>query len=249
MPRTRLYIDGDYSAGSKLEIDADKTRYLVRVLRLQRGDTLLVFDGAGKEYRATLLQAGKNDATLGIEDQTDTATESRLRAHLVQGISRGERMDFVVQKATELGVKRITPVLTEYGVVKLDPERRRKRRDHWQKVAASACEQCGRVRLPLVDAPITLKEWFGSAPESVDAQFILRPGAAMSLADTDEPITKVCILIGPEGGFSDSEYADAEFAGFQSVSIGPRVLRTETAAVAALAILQSRWGDLGGSGL
>ena len=249
MPRTRLYIDGDYSAGSELKIDANKTRYLVRVLRLQRGDTLLVFDGAGKEYRATLLQADKNDATLGIEDQTDATTESQLRAHLVQGISRGERMDFVVQKATELGVKRITPVLTEYGVVKLDPERARKRRDHWQKVAASACEQCGRVRLPLVDAPITLKEWFGGAPESVDAQFILRPDAAMLLADTDEPITKVCLLIGPEGGFSDSEYADAEFAGFQSVSMGPRVLRTETAAVATLAILQSRWGDLGRSGL
>lgn len=249
MPRTRLYIDGRYGTGSELQLDADRSRYLTRVLRLRSGDSLLVFNGGGGEFSATMLNAGKNSATLRIDEQTVAQTESKLRVHLVQGVSRGERMDFVVQKATELGIKRITPVLTEYGVVKLDSGRAEKRRDHWQKVAASACEQCGRVRLPLVEAPVTLKEWFGSAPANVDAQLILKPGAAMPLAAIAAPPTKVCLLIGPEGGFSDNEYEDAEVAGFRPVAIGPRILRTETAAIAALAILQSLWGDLGSSGL
>jgi len=232
-----------------MELDADRSRYLTRVLRLRGGDSLLVFNGGGDEFSATMLNAGKNSATLRIDEQTVAQTESKLRVHLVQAVSRGERMDFVVQKATELGVKRITPVLTEYGVVKLDSGRAEKRRDHWQKVAASACEQCGRVRLPLVEAPVTLKEWFGNAPAHVDAQLILKPGAAMPLAAISAPPTKVCLLIGPEGGFSDNEYEDAEVVGFRPVAIGPRILRTETAAIAALAILQSLWGDLGSSGL
>ena len=232
-----------------MELDADRSRYLTRVLRLRGGDSLLVFNGGGDEFSATMLNAGKNSATLRIDEQTVAQTESKLRVHLVQAVSRGERMDFVVQKATELGVKRITPVLTEYGVVKLDSGRAEKRRDHWQKVAASACEQCGRVRLPLVEAPVTLKEWFGNAPANVDAQLILKPGAAMPLAAISAPPTKVCLLIGPEGGFSDNEYEDAEVVGFRPVAIGPRILRTETAAIAALAILQSLWGDLGSSGL
>jgi 16S rRNA (uracil1498-N3)-methyltransferase len=167
-----------------------------------------------------------------------------LKIHLVQGISRGERMDIVVQKATELGVKRITPVLTEYGVVKLDPDRAEKRREHWQKIAASACEQSGRTRLPLIDTPLPLKSWFGSKPQSVDAELILTPGAASSLASLTAPQTKVCLMIGPEGGFSDSERSDAKVSGFTAVSLGPRVLRTESAAIAALAVLQSLWGDL-----
>lgn len=249
MPRTRLHIEGDYDTGSELELESDKALYLTRVLRRQIGDTLFVFDGTGSEYRATLLIVGKGSATLRIHEQIVTKTETGLRVHLVQGISRGDRMDFVVQKSTELGVKRITPVLTEYGVVRFDARRAEKRRGHWQKVAVSACEQCGRVRLPLVDAPMTLKEWFGNPPASVDAQLILRPGAARLLTDIEGPPTKICVLIGPEGGFSDIEYTDAEVAGFQPVSLGPRILRTETAALAAVAILQSRWGDLGRSGL
>lgn len=249
MPRTRLYIGGQYGTGSELELDADRSRYLTRVLRLRGGDSLLVFNGEGSEFRATLLGAGKSSATLRIDEATVANTESGLRLHLVQGISRGERMDFVVQKATELGVKRITPVLTEYGVVKLDARRAGKRRDHWQKVAASACEQCGRVRLPLVDPPVTLKDWFGAATANVDTQLILKPGADTSLSTVTAPSKKICMLIGPEGGFSDSEYEDADIAGFHPVAMGPRILRTETAAAAAIAILQSLWGDLGTSGL
>lgn len=249
MPRTRLYIGGQYGPDSEVELDADRSRYLTRVLRLRGGDSLHVFNGEGSEFQATMISAGKSSATLRIHEQTVANSESRLRVHLVQGISRGERMDFVVQKATELGVKRITPVITEYGVVKLDEKRAEKRRDHWQKVAAGACEQSGRVRLPLVDAPVALKDWFGAATANADCQLILKPGAETPLSAATAPSRKICILIGPEGGFSDSEYEDADIAGFRPVAMGPRILRTETAAVAAIAILQSLWGDLGTSGL
>ena len=245
MARTRLYIDANIGPGAAHEVDADRARYLTRVLRLRSGDTINVFDGAGNEYLATLTRIAKNSATISVGKPVETSVESNLRVHLVQGVSRGERMDFVVQKATELGVKRITPVLTEYGVVKLDDARAAKRRDHWQKVAASACEQCGRVRLPLVDTPVSLKNWFGAPPEQVDTQLILKPDADTPLCGIGAPATKICLLIGPEGGFSDDEYDDATIAGFEAVSLGPRILRTETAATAALAILQSKWGDLG----
>jgi len=244
MPRTRLHIASDFGVNSTLHLDADQARYLNRVLRLRVGDTLLVFDGLGSEYSASITSLGKSAATLLVTEESVTTTESELKVHLVQGVSRGERMDFVVQKASELGVKRITPVLTEFGVVKLDATRAEKRREHWQKVAASACEQCGRVRLPLIDAPLPLKHWFGSKPEHVDAELILKPGATTPLTGIEVPQTKVCVLIGPEGGFSDGELEDAVIAGFRPVSLGPRILRTETAAVATLAILQSLWGDL-----
>lgn len=244
MHRTRLYIAGRYDADSQLELDADKAHYLHRVLRMRVGDSLSVFDGEGCEYDATIGEIGRTRATLRIGNTVTADTESRLRVHLVQGISRSERMDFVVQKATELGVKRITPVLTEFGVVKLDAARAEKRRDHWQKIAIGACEQSGRLRLPLVDTPLPLRNWFADKPKQADTELILRPGAAAALADIDAPRTKVCVLVGPEGGFSNTEFEDADIAGFQSVSLGPRVLRTETAAVATLAVLQSRWGDL-----
>ena len=245
MPRTRLHTGGPITVNSTLELDADRARYLGRTLRLRVGNRITVFDGQGSEFVATIEAFGRSSVTLRVDEETDAVTESRLRLHLVQGISRGERMDFVVQKATELGVKRITPVLTEHGVVKLDAKRARKRCEHWQKVAASACEQCGRVRLPLIDAPIALKHWFGNKTRQGDTELILKPGAETPLARIVVPETKACVLIGPEGGFSDSEFEDAAIAGFQAVSLGPRVLRTETAAVAALAVMQSLWGDLG----
>lgn len=243
MPRTRLHIAGTYGAESTLDLDSEKAHYLTRVLRLRVGDSITIFNGEGSEFIATISGIARSGATLCIGEQTVPETETALRVHLVQGISRGERMDFVVQKATELGVKRITPVMTEYGVVKLDAMRAEKRRDHWYKVAASACEQSGRVRLPLIDTPLPLKNWFGSKPGQVDTELILKPGAMTPLTRIDAPETKVCVLIGPEGGFSDDEFDDAEVAGFRPVALGPRVLRTETAAVATLAVLQSLWGD------
>ena len=225
-------------------LEDDRARYLGRVLRLRIGDTITVFDGSGPEWPARIEGMTKSSATLVLGESREARSESPLKTHLVQGISRGERMDFVVQKATELGVKRITPVLTEYGVVKLSGERAAKRREHWHGVAASACEQSGRTRPPLIDPPVSLKQWFGEKPANADIDLILRPGAEAPLSGVAAPKTKACILIGPEGGFSESEYEDAAIAGFDAVSLGPRILRTETAAAAALAVMQANWGDL-----
>lgn len=242
--KTRLFVSRQLINGAEAVVEGDRARYLGRVLRLRVGDELAVFDGAGTEWSATVAAMTRSSATLELGDTHETQTESPLEIHLVQGISRGERMDFVMQKATELGVARITPVLTEYGVVKLDEQRATKRREHWEGVVTSACEQSGRTRLPLIDTPLTLKAWFGNEPGDADVQLILAPGTGMSLVEVATPRNRVCILIGPEGGFSPTEYEDAAIAGFQAVSLGPRTLRTETAAAAALAVMQANWGDL-----
>lgn len=240
---TRLFVSEALGNGVELELSGEQARYLGRVLRARVGDSVAVFNGDDGEFSAEVLRITKATVRLAIRQPIDNQSESPLKVHLVQGISRGERMDFVLQKATELGVKRITPVLTDYGVVKLDARRAGKRREHWQRVAESACEQCGRVRPPLVDAPVALHRWFAESHGN-STQLLLRPGATNTFADIDAPATKVCLLVGPEGGFSDKEYSDARAAGFDAVALGPRVLRTETAAVAAMTIVQSMWGDL-----
>jgi 16S rRNA (uracil1498-N3)-methyltransferase len=242
---TRLFVSGALINGTELELGGDSARYLAKVLRAQCGDPVILFNGDGNEVAADILRIDKRSVVLNIRDAVLTNVESPLKIHLVQGISRGDRMDFVVQKATELGVKRITPVITEYGVVKLDAARAKKRQQHWQKIAVGACEQSGRTRLPLIDTPLPLKSWLGDKPDRVDVELVLKPGATTRLASINTPATKACVLIGPEGGFSDVEYDDAAASDFQAVSLGPRVLRTETAAIATLAVLQALWGDLG----
>lgn len=244
MALTRLFVSEKLACGSKLQLERDQAHYLGRVLRLRDGDSLSVFNGGDGEFDARVVTLTKNSALISIDTPVETATESALKIHLVQGISRGERMDFVVQKATELGVKRISPVFTEYGVVKLVPVRAAKRRDHWQSVATSACEQSGRIRPPLIDAPVDLNAWFGAGAKEADSDLILQPGASTPLSSIAAPVTKVCLLIGPEGGFSEKEYEDAGVSGFRAVSMGPRVLRTETAALAAISAAQILWGDL-----
>jgi len=232
--------------GALIELDAPTRHYLQHVLRLREQAALIMFNGAGGEFPAILTASSKRGASVKLGEKREGDRESPLCIHLGIGLSRGERMDFVVQKATELGVKRISPVLTQHGVVKLDAARAAKRRAHWQGVAASASEQCGRTRPPLVDPLEDLNTWFGHRTTAADVDLILRPDAPAALATMAAPATKLCLLIGPEGGFSDKEYGDAQASGFTAVSLGPRILRTETAAAAALAIVQSLWGDLGG---
>lgn len=245
MALTRLFVAGELRPGLIVQLDPEQARYIGRVLRLRHGYNLTVFNGESGEFAAVVNSVGKSNAELTLGSALETATEAPLKVHLVQGVSRGDRMDIIVQKATELGVKRITPVLTEFGVVKLDGSRADKRRDHWQKIAVSACEQSGRLRPPLIDAPLPLKSWFGAKTAAADVDLILQPGAATPMASLTAPKTKVCLLIGPEGGFSEVEYADASVSGFTAVSLGPRVLRTETAAIAALTVAATMWGDLG----
>jgi len=241
---TRLFVSGALSNDAELILQGEQARYLGRVLRSRVGDQLHVFNGEDGQWSANIENISKNAVTLRVVERDETTTESPLKIHLVQGISRGERMDFVVQKATELGIKRLTPVLTNHGIVKFDQQRAEKRQHHWQQIAISACEQCGRTRPPLVDAPIALNSWFGAKDSADSTELILKPGTKIQLASIAPPETKLCLMIGPEGGFSEREYEDAEIAGFQAVALGPRTLRTETAALAAITIAQSCWGDL-----
>lgn len=241
---TRLFVSAPLGNGVKLELRGEQARYLGRVLRARAGDTVSVFNGDDGEWTATIDRLTKSHTFLSVGEPRDTDTESALRLHLVQGVSRGDRMDVVVQKATELGVKRITPVLTEYGVVKFDDARADKRREHWQRIGESACEQSGRTRPPLIDRPLPLNDWFGSGDVADSTQLVLQPGAPDPLTGVDDIDEKICLLVGPEGGFSDKEYEDAHIAGFSAVSLGPRILRTETAPIVALALLQAKFGDL-----
>lgn len=241
---TRLFVSAPLGNGGVIELAGEQARYLGRALRARVGESVALFNGTDGEWLAIITRITKSSVELQIGEKIENRGESGLKIHLVQGISRGERMDFVLQKATELGVKRVTPVLTDYGVVKLDEKRASKRLEHWQRIGESACEQCGRIRPPLIDPPTSLNRWFGERHSGDSTQLVLQPWADMALSNIGAPQTKLCLLIGPEGGLSDREYDDAHVAGFQSVSLGPRILRTETAAIAALAVAQSLWGDL-----
>jgi len=245
MSRTRLFSPVPLSANTSVTLTGDQARYIGRVLRLKPGDGFTIFDGKAGAYPATVVTVGKTQVQINVAALYEQNAESPLTIHLLQGVSRGERMDFVVQKATELGVQRITPVLTEFSVVKLDPKRAQKRAQHWSNIAISACEQCGRNILPVIDAPQPLRNWFGDNLAGDNTRLLLRPDANFSLCSVTKPEGVVTLLVGPEGGFSDAEYEQAEIAGFRGTGFGPRILRTETAAIAAIAVLQALYGDLG----
>ncbi len=240
---TRLFVPGDIQAGSEHELPPDQARYLGKVLRLKTGDEVAIFNGEHGEWLARVTAFTRNSATLEAIEPRDNDVESPLDIWLVQGMSRGDRMDTVVQKATELGAARITPVLAHRGMIKLEGSRLEKRREHFQGIANSACEQCGRTRPPLIDAPLPLNDWFGQA-SLPDSRFVLDPRGAAPLADQAKPTAGLCLLVGPEGGFSEREVEDAGVSGFTAVSLGPRVLRTETAAIASMTAVQLLWGDL-----
>ncbi|HEX7061556.1 MAG TPA: 16S rRNA (uracil(1498)-N(3))-methyltransferase [Woeseiaceae bacterium] len=241
----RLYVPGPLRAGAGLELDPERSHYLSRVLRARPGDALVLFDGRGGEHPATVADVAKQAVTVTVGAVREGLPEPPLDIHLLQGISRGERMDWVVQKATELGVARLTPVLTEFSVVQLGGERAARRGAHWTKIAQAACEQCGRNRVPVIAAPRPLADVLAEVParDPAGTRILLDPAAPRPLASGGPRDGRVELLIGPEGGLSAGEHARAEAAGFAPRSLGPRVLRTETAAIAALAVLQARWGD------
>ena len=245
MSTQRLFSPVRLSANTSLALGSEQARYVGRVLRLRSGDTLTVFDGSGGEYPAHVVTISKQALELRVGDHNSRCSESPLRIRLLQGISRGERMDFVLQKTTELGVHLITPVLTDFSVVKLEPQRAAKRVTHWMKVAANACEQSGRNELPVIDTPATLYEVLDDEKSQDGLRLVLDPGAQQPLSSVSRPEGHATVLIGPEGGLSDKEQERAQLAGFAAVSFGPRILRTETAALAAIACLQSMFGDLG----
>jgi 16S rRNA (uracil1498-N3)-methyltransferase len=244
MRLTRVYSAAPLASGLVLALEGNAADHVARVMRLRPGAAISVFDGRGGEYAAELLAVDRRAVRIAVGAHRPLERESPLELSLVQGISRGERMDLVVQKATELGVTRIVPYEAERSVVRLDAPGRARRLAHWQAVAAGACEQCGRNRLPRIDEPCGLEAALASVA-GAELRMLLDPlaaAAASSLLFARPP--SVAILIGPEGGLAHGERALALQAGFVAGRLGPRVLRTETAAITALATVQAIAGDL-----
>lgn len=238
---TRLYCDLPLSPGAEIALPETAARHAVTVLRLQAGDTLSLFNGEGGEYRATLVAVSKREARVRVIEFLATERESPVDITLALGISAGERMDYSLQKATELGVSAIAPLATERSVVKLAGERAGKRLQHWQHVVIAACEQCGRNHVPAV-APVQKLFDYLAAIDRNQRLLMLSPDADTPLKRV-APAAAAVLLIGPEGGLAPAEYQAARASGFEPVRLGPRILRTETAPVAALAVLQALWGD------
>jgi len=241
MKEIRVFVDQPLFTGSETVLDERASHYLKNVLRLRQDDRFHAFNGEGGYYIARITAIRKNAVGLLPEEHVAGERESSLDMTLVQGIARGQKMDYTIQKAVELGVNRIVPVVTEFSQVRLDAQRADKRLSHWQGVIISACEQCGRNRLPAVEAPAMLAEWLqtGEHPGGL----MLQPAADRTLAEYEPETQRMTLLIGPEGGLSEGDCRAAEYAGYRGVSLGPRILRTETAAVAALAACQTLWGD------
>lgn len=240
---TRIHVDETLRAGAELALPAAASAHLLKVLRLRPGAGLTVFNGQGGEYAAELLE-GDGKARIRVGAHSDIERESPLQLTLLQAISRGERMDLIVQKAVELGVTRIVPVAAERSVVRLDAAQAEKRRAHWQSIVISACEQCGRNRVPRIEPIVDTATAVATADASA-AKLLLAPEAERALTDVARGISVAVLLIGPEGGLSEREETVAARYGFIGCRLGPRILRTETAPLAALAVLQAVAGDLG----
>lgn len=242
---TRLYFPGRIADHGECVLPAAQAHHVVHVLRLKAGDELALFDGKGSEYAAQIVRLDRSAVTLRIGERRDKDRESPLVISLAQAISSGERMDYTVQKAVELGVARIDPLISSRCVVRLAGERAAKRVAHWQAIAVAACEQCGRNRVPQVSPVEALNNWLErQSVAEASARLLLTPYGGARLRDVGQPAGVVTVLGGPEGGLTPEEEQAAHRAGFSPVRLGPRVLRTETAAVAALAALQALWGDL-----
>ncbi|GGW49615.1 16S rRNA (uracil(1498)-N(3))-methyltransferase [Alishewanella tabrizica] len=241
MRTVRIYHSGRLQTGDNLFLDDDAANHVGRVLRMQTEQSLQLFNGDGYNYTAVITDVSKKQIQVRIDNMTANPVESPLRIHLGQGISRGDRMDFAIQKAVELGVTEITPLFTERCGVKLEGDRLSKRNEQWQKIAISACEQSGRSVVPTVHPAITLTDWL--AQPTKDLALTLDPRASATIK-TLTPATAIRLVIGPEGGFTDQEVAITAQAGFNGIQLGPRILRTETAALTAISALQLQFGDL-----
>lgn len=242
MTTPRIFTPQPLASGAEITLEPAPSHHLLRVLRLRAGAELQLFNGLGGSFTATLVGSRGQHALATIRDFVPVDRESPLAIELAIGISRGERMDWIVQKAVELGVAAIRPLITRRTEVRLGGERGEKKLGHWRHIAIAACEQCGRSRVPAIHPPQTLAK---ALPAAIGLRLVLAPGALQPLAAVTEWPSALTLLIGPEGGLAPEEIAAAQAAGFIAVSLGPRVLRTETAPLAALAICQTRWGDLG----
>lgn len=238
----RIYYPFDMSADSFVTLTEDATNHLANVLRAKTGQAVVLFNGDGNEYSAQLTEVTKRKVVAQIDSKISISIESPLNIHLGQGISRGDRMEWVIQKSIELGVTEITPLITERCGVKLSKERWAKKHQQWQKLAIAACEQCGRNVLPVLHPPLAFADWITLSTNQI--RLTLHPHADRAFRHVSMPAAGARLLIGPEGGFTEQEIYQTEQNGFQTIQLGPRVLRTETAAIAAISALQAIHGDL-----
>ncbi|MGH8621036.1 MAG: 16S rRNA (uracil(1498)-N(3))-methyltransferase [Burkholderiales bacterium] len=242
---TRMYYSGDLQIGRKCTLPPSQAHHALRVLRLKKGDAVILFNGDGTEYAAVVVEASRERCALDVTGREVMEREAPFAVTLAQAVSSGERMDYTIQKAVELGVAAIEPLEASRSIVRLSAERAQRRVAHWQAVAIAACEQCGRNRVPRV-LPLTRLEAFlarRTVCQDGERRLLLSPRSVRGLRELERPAGAIVILSGPEGGFSPEEEHAAERTGFLPVRLGPRVLRTETAAVAALAAIQALWGD------
>jgi 16S rRNA (uracil1498-N3)-methyltransferase len=238
----RFFCPFPLHPGAHVELTADAAHHALKVLRVGAGDTAILFDGRGGQWRASLHPAGKSlRATLDSFEDHDC--EPPLDLTLVQALPASDKMDFVVQKAVELGVRRIQPVAAKRSVIRLTGERAERRVEHWRNVAIAACEQSGRNRVPAVAPILDLTQYLGMAAQENGLRLVCAPGVAARLRDLAPAEAPISLLVGPEGGFEDAEILAARAAGFHAIGLGPRVLRTETAGLGAVAAMMALWGD------
>ncbi|MGI9277381.1 MAG: 16S rRNA (uracil(1498)-N(3))-methyltransferase [Endozoicomonas sp.] len=241
MKNPRIYSPQPLSCTSEVALTDSAANHAGKVLRMKPGESLILFNGAGSAWQGSIVSVSKKAVAVSLESEIESNTESPLRIHLGQSLSRGERMDYAIQKATESGVTEITPLFSDRCEVKLNSERQEKRLRHWQQVAISACEQCGRNVIPVIHPPVAVDEW--TEQQVSDLKLVLHHRTERKLQGY-EPPQSVSLLIGPEGGLSADEIVLAEDRGFNALALGPRVFRTETAPVAAITLLQFLWGDI-----
>lgn len=240
----RIHTPEPLQPGATASLGGQAASHVARVLRLRAGCAVTLFNGDGWDYPGTIAAIGAARIEVALQDRAAAAPEPPVALTLVQGISRGERMDFVMQKGTELGVARFIPVLAARGVVRLEARQAARRTAHWQSVVIAACEQCGRARIPRVEMPQALRDWLARPAEAGARRVLLAPHAPLPLAALAPGPGAIELLIGPEGGFEEPECEAAVAVGYESRSLGPRTLRTETAALAAIVALQVALGDL-----
>ncbi|MCC2618047.1 16S rRNA (uracil(1498)-N(3))-methyltransferase [Aestuariibacter halophilus] len=238
----RIYHPDLIIAEQRLSLTPDAAHHVATVLRLKPGHPVVLFNGDGNEYSGQLSEVSKRAVDVEVDAKLSLSVESSLSIHLGQGVSKGDRMEWVIQKAVELGVTEITPLITARCAVKLSQERWQKKTQQWQKIIIGACEQSGRNCLPVLHSPVSLNQWMGESTQQL--RLTLHPRADKRMTDLAIPPQGVRLLIGPEGGFDDNEVYATEESGFQSVRLGPRVMRTETAAIATISALQAVYGDL-----
>jgi 16S rRNA (uracil1498-N3)-methyltransferase len=237
----RFFVPPPLADGLELALPANAAHHAAQVLRLKRGDAVTLFDGEGGEFGAEILGSTARSVEVRVVERRALERESPLHVTLAQTLVASERMDYVIQKAVELGAERIVPVASARCVTRLEGTRANRRVEHWRQIAIAACEQCGRNRVPIVDAPRDLSRWLRE-PSDARSRLLLSPAGA-PLAELTAPVGAIELLVGPEGGFAPEEEAAALDAGFSAVRVGPRILRTETAGPAMLAALNALWGD------